>query len=208
MLWGPRSELWGGAIALWGPRSELEGPTAELEGGAIELWGSRIKLQATNSCRCQPLQLLPKGSVRIEPLAAIQLKVMTMNLPPKSENLTTQLTYPALLEAVAGGWIAAIPGWSECRVIGSTRQEATERLQQVLAKYLQAREPLAGELIKIELQFPSVREHPAAKFEEFFINDPLFNEMLAVIEANRQADKEAYLRELDAEEARNKGSAA
>ncbi len=111
-----------------------------------------------------------------------------------------KVTYPVLLESVAGGWIATIPGWAEGKAIGETREAALERLQQVVKQKLpNGYGP--QELTQLEVELSAKPEHPWMKFAGMFENDPYFDEMLEHIEEFRRVDREEYFCELDAEAA-------
>jgi predicted RNase H-like HicB family nuclease len=124
---------------------------------------------------------------------------MVANPPQSISDPPTKVTYPVLLEAVAGGWIATIPGLATGRAIGETREIAIDRLQQMITQNLSLTE--SGELTQLEIALPSQTEHPSMKFAGMFQDDPYFEQVLEHMEAFRQADREEYLRQLDAEEA-------
>jgi predicted RNase H-like HicB family nuclease len=111
---------------------------------------------------------------------------------------SSTLHYPVLLEVVMGGWIATVPGWSEAKAIGSSREEATARLQHILSQQI-GLQPTKGDLTEIEIEFHEQPEHSWLRFVGMFEHDPLFDEVLQTIEQDRQADREEYFRQLDAD---------
>jgi hypothetical protein len=115
---------------------------------------------------------------------------------------TPTITYPVLLEEVAGGWIAMVPGWSESKAIGLTREAATLQLQQTLQQRLVADKSIQGELSRIEIERTTGKNSELDQLIDFFVNDPTFDDMLAEIERQRQIDRDAYFRELDEAEAK------
>jgi predicted RNase H-like HicB family nuclease len=125
---------------------------------------------------------------------------MVANLSRTSTTAPT-ITYPIVLEEVVGGWIAMVPGWSESKAIGLTREAATAQLQQALSQRLVKNQSIQGELAQIEINRTASEANELDQMIEFFVNDPTFDDMLAEIERQRQIDREAYFRELDEAEA-------
>jgi predicted RNase H-like HicB family nuclease len=120
-----------------------------------------------------------------------------MNLTVKTypNNTAPKLTYDVLIENQKdGGVSAAVLGLPDFKGSGVTKEEALEKLIQLL----QEREP---EIVTLEIE-PAQTEHPWMKFAGMFKDDPQFNEMLAYIEADRReldARMEEYYQQLDAE---------
>ncbi len=121
----------------------------------------------------------------------------TNALIDKSEVLT-KLNYSVLIEEVKLGlYSATVWGLPDCKAVGVTREESLKNVRQLLTAYLEKAEIVS---LEIELTKP---EHPWMKFAGKYKDDPYFDEMLADIEAlrrERDAEMEAYYRQLDAEE--------
>jgi predicted RNase H-like HicB family nuclease len=113
----------------------------------------------------------------------------------------TTLKYPVALEAVSGGWIAHIPGWSAAKAIGQTRETAIEQLQQNITQLLEAENASKGEFFELAIELPSNKRQQLDQLADFFVSDPTFDHMLDYIELERQRDREEYFRELDEPEA-------
>ncbi|NJM46528.1 MAG: hypothetical protein HC860_10355 [Alkalinema sp. RU_4_3] len=109
----------------------------------------------------------------------------------------TTLKYPVALEAVAGGWIAHIPGWSATKAIGQTRETAIEQLQQNITQLLEAENASQGEFDELTIELPSHKRKKLDQLADFFVSDPTFDDMLDYIKVERQRDREEYFRELD-----------
>jgi len=109
-----------------------------------------------------------------------------MNLVVKTSNSKTapKLTYDVLVENQEDGGVSAtVLGLPDFKGSGVTKQEALEKLIQLL----QEREP---EIVTLEIELPQT-EHPWMKFAGMHKDDPQFDEMLEYIEE--------YRRELDAD---------
>ncbi|WP_392480986.1 hypothetical protein [Nostoc sp. C110] len=121
-----------------------------------------------------------------------------MNLTVKTypNNTVPKLNYDVLIENQAdGGVIATVLGLPDFKGSGVTKEEALEKLIQIL----QERKP---EIVTLEIEPPQI-EHPWMKFAGMFKDDPQFDEMLAYIKADRReldAQMEEYYRQLDAED--------
>jgi predicted RNase H-like HicB family nuclease len=95
------------------------------------------------------------------------------------------MTYYAIVEnSNQGIYTAKVMGWPECVAQGVTREEALEHLRQVFAARL-----TQGQVVPQEIETPQ-SVHPWLKFAGMFKNDPLFDGVIAAMEA--------YRRELDA----------
>ena len=98
------------------------------------------------------------------------------------------MTYYVLVEnGEQGNYTATVLGWPDCTAQGATRQEALARLRQALITRL-----AQAEIVPLEIEHPP-SGHPWLKFAGMFKDDPLFDDVLAEIEA--------YRRELDADDA-------
>ncbi|MBG1244436.1 type II toxin-antitoxin system HicB family antitoxin [Nostoc sp. NZL] len=121
-----------------------------------------------------------------------------MNLTVKTypNNTVPKLNYDVLIENQEdGGVIATVLGLPDFKASGVNKEEALEKLIQLL----QERKP---EIVTLEIEPPQT-EHPWTKFAGMFKDDPQFDEVLAYIEADRReldAQMEEYYRQLDAED--------
>ncbi|MCC5622406.1 hypothetical protein [Nostoc sp. CHAB 5715] len=103
-----------------------------------------------------------------------------MNLTVKtySNNTAPKLTYDVLIENQQnGGVTATVLGLPDFKGSGVTKEEALEKLIQLL----QEREP---EIVTLEIEVPQT-EHPWMKFAGMHKDNPLFAEVLEYIEAER-----------------------
>ena len=97
------------------------------------------------------------------------------------------MTYNAVLESRHGrSYKATVLGWPDCSAAGATRQEALAKLREALRKRLSE-----VEIVPLEMDLPE-DANPWVRFAGMFEDDPLFEEVLQEIEADRRA--------LDAEE--------
>ena len=121
-----------------------------------------------------------------------------MNLTVKTypNNTAPKLNYDVLIENQQDGGVSAtVLGLPDFKSSGVTKEEALEKLIQLL----QERKP---EIVTLEIEPPQT-EHPWMKFAGMFKDDPQFDEVLAYIEADRReldAQMEEYYRQLDAED--------
>ena len=122
-----------------------------------------------------------------------------MNEQQSIPSNVTHLTYPVCLEAAEGGFVATVVGVSVWRAIGTSQQEALARLKQRIGRDLSETGVVGEVLTQVQIGWPQGSEHPWRQFAGMFKDDPLFEEYRAEIEAYRQADREAYFRELDAQ---------
>ncbi len=125
---------------------------------------------------------------------------MVVNSTATPTSRMTKLCYPILLEPVSGGWIVSIPGWVEARAVGTSREGAVDSLRQWVSQRLQESITPTGEFSQLELDFPCDLTNPILHFAGMFADDPAFDSMMEHLEAFRQEDREAYFRQLDAEE--------
>lgn len=97
------------------------------------------------------------------------------------------MTYSAVIESVRGHrFKATVLGWPDCTAAGATRDEALAKLREALRKRLSE-----VEVVPLDIDLPA-NANPWARFAGMFQDDPLFDEVLEEMEADR--------RELDAEE--------
>jgi hypothetical protein len=106
------------------------------------------------------------------------------------------LTYPVIAEAVAGGWIAFVPGWAQAKAIGLTREAAIAQLHQWLNQQV-LNNPPQSDFIHLDIPISSP-EHPSTPFAIALTQNPLFDAMLAEVEKSRQEERDAYFQALDA----------
>ncbi len=121
----------------------------------------------------------------------------TQSVLDKSESLTNKLNYSVLIQQEAGFYSATVWGLQDCKATGATREEALTNVRQLLIARLEK-----AEIVSLEIEVPA-REHPWMKFAGMFKDDPDFDEMLEDIKAlrrERDAEMEAYYRQLDSEE--------
>lgn len=97
------------------------------------------------------------------------------------------MTYNAVVESDRDKtYRATVLGWPDCTVAGATREEALAGLREALRKRL-----AKVEIVPLEIDLPE-NANPWVRFAGMFQDDPLFDEVLQEMEADR--------RELDAEE--------
>lgn len=100
------------------------------------------------------------------------------------ENPTEKQTYGVLIEYRENGLVnASVLGWQNCRVTAENKQEALQKLQQLLTIHQENQE-----IVCLEVE-NSQKENPWLKFAGMFDNNPLKNEFFAEIEANSQETK-------------------
>ncbi|MDZ8262566.1 hypothetical protein [Nostoc sp. ChiQUE01b] len=103
-----------------------------------------------------------------------------MNLTVKTTSQTNapKLTYDVLIENQQnGGVTATVVGLPDFKSSGMTKEEALEKLIQIL----QEREP---EIVTLEIEVTQT-EHPWMKFAGMHKDNPLFAEVLEYIETER-----------------------
>ena len=97
------------------------------------------------------------------------------------------MTYNVLVEENGGdNFQATVLGMPDCRVVAATRDQALARLQEALAQRL-----AKAEIVEVEVELPQQavrKEHSWKRFAGMFENDPLFEEVLEDIEAQRRED--------------------
>lgn len=116
----------------------------------------------------------------------------------QSNSKSDEATYHVLLKnEPEGGVSATLLGWPECKAMGKTRQEALLRLQDMVNALL-----AEAEIIPVKIR-STQSDNPWSKLAGKLKDNPLFDEVLANIEAYRReldAEQEAYYRELDAQD--------
>ncbi|MGL5195665.1 MAG: type II toxin-antitoxin system HicB family antitoxin [Chroococcales cyanobacterium] len=102
-----------------------------------------------------------------------------------------------IAEQAEGGYQATVLGWSDCQGSGLTKEEAIANLNQALSTRLET-----TEIASLQIVNPNA-EHPWMKFAGMHEENPLFDEVLASIETDRQQldmEMEDYYQQLDGEE--------
>ena len=95
-----------------------------------------------------------------------------------------------------GKYQAMVLGWEECKAEGNSREEVITNITRVVGDRLEK-----AELISLAIQ-PPKPEHPWMKFAGMYKDNPLFDEVVAYMEADRNTfDREmtADYQQLDAE---------
>ncbi len=93
----------------------------------------------------------------------------------------TKHSYSVLIEQEPEGQISAtLLGWQDCQTKGDTKQEALNKLHQLLTNRLQN-----TEIVSLEVEIPQ-SQHPLLKFAGMFQDDPDFEEVLTDIETYRR----------------------
>jgi len=99
------------------------------------------------------------------------------------------MTYYVTVEnGAANRYTATVIGWPNCVAEGPTREEAVARVKQRFAERLNQVEivPIEMETSQHDLQM-AMANHPWAKFAGMYQTNPLFDEVLASIQAYRRA---------------------
>jgi predicted RNase H-like HicB family nuclease len=124
----------------------------------------------------------------------------TLNLPTSevTQQNHTKHNYNILIEQKGEEhFTATVLGCQQLQTEGKTKEEALEKLRQLLTTKVEN-----AEIVSLEIDFPQA-EHPWMKFAGMFKDDPDFDDFLADIEAYRKeidAEMEEYYRQMDAEE--------
>jgi hypothetical protein len=96
------------------------------------------------------------------------------------------MTYSVLVEENGGESFQAIAlGLPDCRVVAATRELALTKLRAALVQRL-----AKAEIVEVEIPQEAQAEHAWKRFAGMFEDEPLFDEVLEDIEAQRQADVE------------------
>ncbi len=97
------------------------------------------------------------------------------------------MTYSVLVEENGSdAFQATVLGLPDCRAVAATRDLALARLREALAQRL-----ANAEIFEVEVELPQQahrKEHSWKRFAGMFENDPLFEEVLEDIEAQRRED--------------------
>ncbi|MCT7966729.1 type II toxin-antitoxin system HicB family antitoxin [Laspinema sp. D1] len=99
-------------------------------------------------------------------------------------------------EQSAVGYQATVLGWSDCQGSGVTKEEAIANLNQAINTRLETTEIASLKIVNSNAQ------HPWMKFAGMHEENPLFEEVLAFIESDRQQldiEMEDYYQQLDEE---------
>ena len=109
-----------------------------------------------------------------------------------------KLNYSVIIEQQQeGSYKATVWGLPEIQATGNTREAALTSVHQLLTARLEKAEVVSKE---IALHVP---ENPWIKFSGMYKDNPLFNDMVAEVEAYRReldAEMEEYYRQMDAVE--------
>ena len=113
---------------------------------------------------------------------------------PNSE--TTKYNYDVLIEQKGKDKITAtLLGWQDFQTEGATKEEALDKLRQILNKRLQK-----TEIVSLEIELPQTK-HPWMEFAGMYKDNPLFDEVLEDIQTNRQKiDQENQGQDTEVEE--------
>ena len=106
----------------------------------------------------------------------------------------SKLTYAVILEEKEGNYQATVWGLPEIQATGEIKEAVLKSINQLLTARLEK-----VEVISDQIDLPAKSEHPWMKFAGKYKDDPLFDDMLAEIEAYRReldAKMEAYERQL------------
>ncbi|MGL5063424.1 MAG: type II toxin-antitoxin system HicB family antitoxin [Microcoleus sp.] len=122
---------------------------------------------------------------------------MTAKILLKPSDKLTDCSLTAIIEQeTEGKYQAMVLGLSECKAEGNSREEAVTNISRIAGDRLEK-----AELISLEIK-PPHPEHPWMKFAGMYKDNPLFDEVVAYIEADRHlldADMATYYQQLDAE---------
>lgn len=99
------------------------------------------------------------------------------------------MTYYVTVEnGTANHYTASVIGWPTCVAEGATREEAIARVKQRFTERLNEVEIVPIEVTSDYTDEEAANdEHPWAKFAGMYQENPLFDEVLASIEAYRRA---------------------
>jgi hypothetical protein len=110
----------------------------------------------------------------------------------------TKQSYDVLIEYQSEGQVnATVLGLQDCQVKGVNKEDALNKLRQLLNNRLQN-----TEIVSLDLSIPQSK-HPWMKFAGMFKDDPDFEDVLADIEAYRHEideNMQTYYEQLDGEE--------
>ncbi|HAX80443.1 MAG TPA: HicB family protein [Cyanobacteria bacterium UBA11372] len=103
-----------------------------------------------------------------------------------------------MVEEKEGKYQATVWGLPEIQATGETKEAVLKSIKQLLTARLEK-----VEVINDKIDLPAKLENPWMKFAGKYKDDPLFDDMVAEIEAYRReldAEMEEYYRKMDAEE--------
>jgi predicted RNase H-like HicB family nuclease len=106
-----------------------------------------------------------------------------MNFSPliNSDTYTSKLSYSVLVKSEEDGRFSAVVlGLSDCKSSGETENQALENLQQLLQKCLQNSKIVTLEVDSLQT------DNPWIKVDGMYKDNPLFDEVLVEIEAERR----------------------
>jgi predicted RNase H-like HicB family nuclease len=107
-------------------------------------------------------------------------------------------TYDILIENEKDGTVTAtVIGIADCKSSGATEAEAIEKLKPLLQERLKQ-----VKIVTLEIEIPQT-EHPWMQIVGMYKDNPLFEEVLDSIKAERQqlnTEMEAYYDQLDVED--------
>lgn len=107
---------------------------------------------------------------------------MTMIKETIQPKISHKHSYNVLIENSTHNQVkASVLEWEDCFVEAATKEEAINKLRQLLTNRLQNKE-----IISLEIELPP-KQHPWMKFAGMHQNNPLFPEVLEEIENNRQS---------------------
>jgi predicted RNase H-like HicB family nuclease len=123
---------------------------------------------------------------------------MSATLVNVSGESLNKFNYSVLIEQEKeGSYKATVWGLPEIQAIGDTKQAALTSVQQLLTARLEKAEIVSKEIALQDL------ENPWIKFSGMYKDNPLFNDMVAEVQAYRReldAEMEEYYRQMDAVE--------
>ena len=102
-------------------------------------------------------------------IATLWEKMTTLSTNPKT---SPKLNYDVLIEQIDGNFIATALGLLDCQATGTTKEQALQKLTQLLTQHL-----ANAEIVSLEIE-PPKKEHPWMKFAGMFKDDPQFDEMM------------------------------
>jgi predicted RNase H-like HicB family nuclease len=127
-----------------------------------------------------------EGNTREEAIA--NLSQLVTNRLEKAELISLEIQEhkpdsPALTilieQETEGKYQAVALGWEECKAEGNSREEVITNISRVVGDRLEK-----SELISLAIQ-PPKPEHPWMKFAGMYKDNPLFDEVVAYMEADR-----------------------
>ncbi|WP_254566986.1 type II toxin-antitoxin system HicB family antitoxin [Oscillatoria sp. HE19RPO] len=124
--------------------------------------------------------------------------LLNIQVQKPAETSWNKINFTVLIaEQAEGGYQATVLGWPDCQGSGLTKEEAIANLNQALNTRLET-----TEIASLQIVNPNA-EHPWMKLAGMHEENPLFDEVLASIETDRQQldmEMEGYYQQLDREE--------